>query len=146
MLGVLEMMVEDGITPSGRSYSFALQVCQGPCGRHRVRACGMGQAGRIESVAPPHRSKNSPPLSIKTPTAVSGTGHTRKQMYPFEVVIRYARKYRTHNVWKSASQGVLSRMQLTLHATPLTPHAASRLVHAISAWSVKTRRAPSRHL
>eukprot|EP00904_Undaria_pinnatifida_P006921 jgi/Undpi1/3359/HiC_scaffold_15.g06732.m1 len=27
VLGVLEMMVEDGITPSGRSYSFALQAC-----------------------------------------------------------------------------------------------------------------------
>ena len=46
---------------------------------------------------------------------------------------------------KSASQAVLSRMQLTLHATRLTPHGASRLVQAMSAWSVKTRHAPSRH-
>ena len=46
---------------------------------------------------------------------------------------------------KSASQAVLSRMQLTLHATRRTPHGASRLVQAMSAWSVKTRRAPSRH-
>ena len=37
-------------------------------------------------------------------------------------------------------------MQLTLHATRRTrPHGASRLVLAMSAWSVKTRRAPSRH-
>ena len=36
-------------------------------------------------------------------------------------------------------------MQLTLYATCRTPHGASRLVHAMSAWSVKTRRAPSRH-
>ena len=36
-------------------------------------------------------------------------------------------------------------MQLTLHATRLAPHGASRLVNAVSAWSVKTRRAPSRH-
>ena len=36
-------------------------------------------------------------------------------------------------------------MQLTLHATRQTPHGASRLVPAMSAWSVKTRCAPSRH-
>ena len=46
---------------------------------------------------------------------------------------------------KSASQAVLSRMQLTLHATRRTPHGASCLVLAMSARSVKTRRAPSRH-
>ena len=36
-------------------------------------------------------------------------------------------------------------MQFTLHATRRTPHGASRLVLAMSAWSVKTRRALSRH-
>ena len=36
-------------------------------------------------------------------------------------------------------------MRLTLHATRSTPHGASRLVRAMSAWSVKTRHAPSRH-
>ena len=36
-------------------------------------------------------------------------------------------------------------MQLTLHATHPTPHGASRLVQAMSAWWVKTRRPPSRH-
>ena len=46
---------------------------------------------------------------------------------------------------KSASQALLSRMQLTLHATRRTPHGASRLVLAMSAWSVKTRRAPFRY-
>ena len=35
-------------------------------------------------------------------------------------------------------------MQLTIHATRPTPHSASRLVQEMSAWSVKTRRAPSR--
>ena len=39
----------------------------------------------------------------------------------------------------------LCRMQLTLHATRRTPCGASRLVQAMSAWLVKTRRAPSRH-
>ena len=45
----------------------------------------------------------------------------------------------------SASNVVLSRMQLTFHATRPTPHGASRLVQATSAWSAKTRRSPSRH-
>ena len=47
--------------------------------------------------------------------------------------------------FKSASQTVLSRVQLTLHATRRTPHGVSRLVQAMSVWSVKTLRAPSRH-
>ena len=36
-------------------------------------------------------------------------------------------------------------MQLTLHATRRTSHGASCLVLAMSAWSLKTRRVPSRH-
>ena len=46
---------------------------------------------------------------------------------------------------ESASKEVFSRMQLTLHTARPTPHGASRLVQAVPAWSVKTRRAPSRH-
>ena len=46
---------------------------------------------------------------------------------------------------KFASQALLIRMQLTLHATRPTPVGASRLVQAMSAWSAKTRRAPFRH-
>ena len=49
----------------------------------------------------------------------------------------YARKF--------ALPAVRSRMQLGLRATRRTPHAASRLLLAISTWPVKTRRAPSRH-
>ena len=37
------------------------------------------------------------------------------------------------------------RMQFALHATRRTRHGASRLVQEMSAWLVKTRRAPSRH-
>ena len=36
-------------------------------------------------------------------------------------------------------------MRFILHAARFTPNGASRLVQAMSAWSVKTRRAPSRH-
>ena len=50
---------------------------------------------------------------------------------------------------KSVSRAVLGRMQFTLHATlhatRRTPHGASRLMQAMFAWLVKTRRAPSRH-
>ena len=52
-----------------------------------------------------------------------------------------------HIYWyarKSASQAVLIRMQPTLYATPGTPQGASRLVLAMSAQSMKTRRAPTR--
>ena len=51
-----------------------------------------------------------------------------------------------HAARKSASRAVLGRMQLTLHATRRIHHDASKsLVVAISAWPVKTRRAPPRH-
>ena len=46
---------------------------------------------------------------------------------------------------KCAFQVVLSSIKLTLHATRRTPHGVSRLVHAMPAWSVKTRHAPSQH-
>ena len=69
------------------------------------------------------------------PTAVSGSGDTGNQTNSSDAVI--------HMQEKSAPQVVL-RMQLTLHATRRTHHGASRLVLAMSAWSVKTRRAPSR--
>ena len=46
---------------------------------------------------------------------------------------------------KSILRAVHGRMQFALHATRRTPHGASRLVEAMSAWLVKTRRAPSGH-
>ena len=49
------------------------------------------------------------------------------------------------SVSKSASTTLLSSMQLTLHATRPPHNDASRLVQAMPAWLVKTRRAPSRH-
>ena len=51
----------------------------------------------------------------------------------------------THTVFPSPVL-TSSRMQVTLHATRGIPHGASRLVLlAMSAWPVKTGRAPSRH-
>ena len=46
---------------------------------------------------------------------------------------------------KSASKAALGRMQLTLYGNRPTPHGASCSVQEMSVWSVKTRRAPSRH-
>ena len=46
---------------------------------------------------------------------------------------------------KSVFRAGLRRMQFTLHVTRRTPHGASCLVQAMSAWLVKTRCAPSRH-
>ena len=46
---------------------------------------------------------------------------------------------------KSALRAVIGRMEFSLHATRRTPHGASRLEQAMSAWLVKTRCAPSRH-
>ena len=82
---------------------------------------------------PPTRQVHSIPIRV------SGRGHTRKRNT--STLIRGCHQYAR----KSASKAVLSRIQLTLHATRPTPHGASRLVLAMSAWSVKTRRAPSRH-
>ena len=78
------------------------------------------------------------------PIAVSGSGHTRKQINKFEVLSSDMQES-THKVKKPASQVVLSRVQTTVRATRRTPYGASCLVHAMSAWSVETRRAPPRH-
>ena len=51
----------------------------------------------------------------------------------------------THKVLNSASQAAFTSTKLTLHETRRTPHGASPLTQAMSAWSVKTPRAPSRH-
>ena len=46
---------------------------------------------------------------------------------------------------KFVLRAVLGRTHFTLYATRRTLHGASRLVQAMSAWLVKTRRPPSRH-
>ena len=82
------------------------------------------------------------PQSHSIPIAVSESGHTTKQINSFESVIRYAGQYAQGAEVRLTM--VLTRMQLTLDATHRTPQGSSRLVHAMPAWSVKTRRAPSR--
>ena len=57
----------------------------------------------------------------------TGSGHTGNQINYFDAVIHE----------KSTSQAVLRRMQLSLNATRRTPHGASRLMLAMSVWSVK---------
>ena len=53
----------------------------------------------------------------RTPTAVAGSGHTRKQINPFDAAIRMQES--------PPHKRVLRRIQLTLHATRRTPHGAS---------------------
>ena len=65
--------------------------------------------------------------------------------WPHRKANQSIRRCHPYDARKSASQAVLSSMQLTLHAPRRTPHTASRLVLAMSASSVKTRRAPSQH-
>ena len=77
------------------------------------------------------------------PIAVSGSGHAIffSEQSKLSSICKKARTR-----WpKAASRVVLCRMQVALHAPRLTPRDASRLVRAMSAWSAKTRRAPSRH-
>ena len=71
-----------------------------------------------------------PPLSLEVTTPVNKSMNSM-------VSSTYARM--------SASKAVHSWMKLALRATRPTPHGSSRLVQAIAAWSVKTRRVPSRH-
>ena len=49
------------------------------------------------------------------------------------------------SIHKSASQAAMRRMQFALHATRQPPRGASRLVQAMSAWSVKIRHVPPWH-
>ena len=70
------------------------------------------------------------------PIAASGSGHTRKQIN--SLTLSSTRK-------KIRLTAALSRMQLILHATRPTPNGALRSVQAMTAWSLKTRHAPSQH-
>ena len=78
-----------------------------------------------------------------SPFPVVGRDHTRERADQFETVIHMHES--THKVGNSASQVVLGRMQLAFYATRRTRHGTSRLVRAMWAWLVKTRRAPFRH-
>ena len=59
---------------------------------------------------------------------------------PFDAVIYYAQQYRSppHKRFLVGRRSPFMRLAET-------PHGASCLVQAMSAWSVETRRAPSRH-
>ena len=79
-----------------------------------------------------------------TPSRDSGGGRSGTQINSFDAAVH---TQGLSSICKKAHLTIdsFSRMQLTLHATRRAPHGASCLVLAMSAWSVKTRRAPSRH-
>ena len=90
--------------------------------------------------------KMPPPLwNIVIPIAVSGSGHTRKQGNSLLIGVVIHKQESRHKVPKTDFRAVLGRMKFAFHATRRRSHGASRLVQAMSAWLVKTRRAPSRH-
>ena len=74
--------------------------------------------------------------------AVSGVAAPGNKIFIGDVIHKQENR---HKVPPSVLRAVLRRMQSILLATRRTPRGASRLVHAMSAWLVKTRRAPSRH-
>ena len=73
------------------------------------------------------------------------TGHARKQSKNSLALPSISKKVGTRCRSPSYKRFVEGWMQFTLHATRRTPYGASRLVQAMSAWLVITRRAPSRH-
>ena len=80
----------------------------------------------------------NPPAPVKNLIAASESGHTGEQINSFDAVTRMQETppHKRFLVgWSSAF----------MHATRRTPHVASRLVLAMSAWSVETRRDPSQH-
>ncbi|CAM9547150.1 unnamed protein product, partial [Laminaria digitata] len=99
------------------------------------------------------RKSWTPPPEYHVPGSVYGKASTRQlhsktPLLSLEVATpenKSIYSMLSSSTCKSASQDVLGRMQLTLHGTRQTHDGASRLVLTISAWSVKTRRAPSRH-
>ena len=102
--------------------------------------CLLEQVGRIPS---PHVSF-SPFPPLPPPSRLSCLWkwlHEKKYELFRSCMLKSTRKVR-----KYASKVVLSRMKLTFHATRQTLHGAWRLVKAMSAWSLKTRHAPSRHV
>ena len=72
------------------------------------------------------------------PIAVSGSGHSEKQTNPFHAVI-HMQENLPHKWFLVGCSSPFMRL------AEETPHDPSRWVLAMSAWSVNTRRAPSRH-
>ena len=77
------------------------------------------------------------------PIAASGAATPENKTLLIGAVIH--EQERRHKVPRSVLRAVLGRIHSTLPATRRTPHGASRLVEAMPARLVKTRRAPFRH-
>ena len=69
------------------------------------------------------------------PIAVSRVATPENKVQLIDAVIHMQES--RYKVPKSVLRAVLRGMQFTLHASRRTPHGASRLVQAMSAWLVK---------
>ena len=96
---------------------------------------------RYRTIAPPFSPPPTRQLHSVTHCCL-WSGHTRQQSNSLVAVIH--KQESRHKVPKSVLRAVLGRMLFILHATRRTLHGASRLVQAMSAWLVETRRAQSR--
>ena len=101
-------------------------ISSGRGGEPLLRTRGMIGSRSVYGKAP-MRQLHSEPI------AVSGSGHTEKRLNSFDDVI-HEQETSPH-----------TRFLVGCSSPFMRPHGASRLVLAVSAWSVKTRRAPSRH-
>ena len=104
-------------------------------GEPLVRTRGMISSRSVNMVTHPRGSY------MVIPIAVSGMARSENKVTGAVIHKQESR----HKVPKSVIRTVLGRMQFTLNATRRAPHGASRVVQAMSAWLMKTRRAPSRH-
>lgn len=91
--------------------------------------CSPEHATHIKS-----KKRAAPGTSTPTPTPTRSTAFLAS---PPDIVI--------HLQESPLHKRFLARIQLTLHATRLTPNGTSRLVQAIAAWLEEAQRAPSPH-
>ena len=108
---------------------------------HHFVLCGTPEMRTWGMIAPP--SVNANEAITWSHLLLSRKWSHQKTKYVIGAEVH--KQERRHMGPKSVVQVVLGRMQFTLHATRRTPHGVSRLVQAMSAWLVKTRRFPCRH-
>ena len=78
-------------------------------------------------------------INSNIPIDVSGVAAREKQSYIFAAAIH--KQIFRHKVPRSGLRAVIGNMKFALHAIRRTPHGASRVVQAKSAWLLKSRRA-----
>ena len=107
--------------------------------RRRPMTCREGHISEHQITDTSQGKNKKPQISsfLKTLLSLEVATPEKKHTNPFDAVL--------HVQESPSHERFLVGMQPTLHPTRQTPPSASRLVQAVSAWSAKTRRPPSRH-